>query len=207
MSYYLNKIRIFILLAFLLAGFLYVFLPNLSIKKLTITYPCNDTLFPPEIAPTVFQWDDNISGADLWLVTIKFKDRQQPIKHRTHITKWTPERETWETIKGLSFEKPATVTIRGVKSSLPGKILSRFKPLSKDSITITTSADSVGAPIFYRDVPLPFDFAREKMETIQWRLGDISRGERPPVVLENLPVCGNCHQRFNSGNGCGFRRR
>ncbi len=65
---------------------------------------------------------------------------------------------------------------------------------------ISTSIDSVGAPIFYRDVPLPFDFARERMELIQWRLGDISKSERPPVVLENLPVCGNCHSFTPDGS-------
>jgi len=42
-------------------------------EKLTINYPQDGTLFPPEIVPPVFRWDDD-SGSDLWLISINFKD-------------------------------------------------------------------------------------------------------------------------------------
>ena len=174
--------------------------PPVSVKILSIIYPFDNTLFPPEIAPPEICWSDSVSGADSWIITIEFSVGIPIITHRTEKMTWTPGKETWETIKQNSREKQAVVTILGVKKSLTGTIVPWNRTRSKNSITISTSADSVGAPIFYRDVPLPFDFAREKMEMIQWRLGDISRSERPPVVLENLPVCGNCHSFTSDGS-------
>ena len=41
---------------------------------LTIRYPLNDTLFPPEIVPPTFRWEDSKSESDTWLITIKFQD-------------------------------------------------------------------------------------------------------------------------------------
>jgi len=188
-----KKISIVAASIFVCVGILYFVVPNFSVEELSIKYPYDNSLFPPEIAPAKFCWNDSTSGADLWNIIIEFKDGGEPVTGYTDTMEWIPESDKWETVKTRSLEKQATVTIRGIKRSLAGKILSRNKALSENTITISTSADSVGAPIFYRDVPLPFDFAREKMELIQWRLGDISKGARPPVVLENLPVCGNCH--------------
>ena len=44
--------------------------------SLTISYPLDETLFPPEIAPPVFQWKDNSSKSTEWLVSFKFQDDQ-----------------------------------------------------------------------------------------------------------------------------------
>ncbi len=41
---------------------------------LTISYPSNETLFPPEIVPPAFRWKDSKAEADTWLITIKFQD-------------------------------------------------------------------------------------------------------------------------------------
>jgi tetratricopeptide (TPR) repeat protein len=197
-----NYKKILILIAVHIFG-LYLLLPvlpKLSLDEVMITYPGDGTLFPPEIAPPLFKWDDRASGAESWQINIEFENDDPAVVAEADKMEWAPERETWEMIKQASLEKNATVTISGIQKSLLGKLISRNKTLSKKSITISTSADSVGAPIFYRDVPLPFDFAREKMELIQWRLGDISKSERPPVVLQNLPVCGNCHSFTPDGS-------
>jgi tetratricopeptide (TPR) repeat protein len=61
------------------------------------------------------------------------------------------------------------------------------------------SPDSVGAPIFYREVNLPFADAVKDPSKIRWRFGSIASPTGPPVVLENLPVCGNCHSFSNDG--------
>jgi len=43
-------------------------------NSLTIRYPLNETLFPPEIVPPTFHWEDADSTSDTWLITIKFRD-------------------------------------------------------------------------------------------------------------------------------------
>jgi tetratricopeptide (TPR) repeat protein len=161
-------------------------------ESLTINYPPDETLFPPEIVPPIFRWDDN-SGSDLWLISISFQDNEGRINVLANESTWTPERQQWQSIKNRSHEKDAEVTILGVKRGISAKII------SAGIIRIRTSEDEVGAPLFYREVNLPFVEAVKDPSLIRWRFGDISSPQQPPVVLENLPVCGNCHSFSERG--------
>ncbi|MFZ2148869.1 MAG: tetratricopeptide repeat protein, partial [Sedimentisphaerales bacterium] len=120
---------------------------------------------------------------------------------------WTPDPNQWERIKKRSLEKDALVTILGVnrwslsrlgfaKRAMTG----RGKILSAGQISIKTSKDPVGAPLFYREVNLPFIDAVKDPSHIRWRFGAISSPQQPPVVLEKLPVCGNCHSFSADGD-------
>jgi tetratricopeptide (TPR) repeat protein len=161
---------------------------------LTLNYPADGTLFPPEIVPPTFHWEDTRADSDTWLVTIKFADAQPRVNSPVRETKWTPSDEQWETIKEHSLGGRATVTVLGVNHSAPQQIL------SATSIAIGTSKDEVGAPLFYREVILPFIDAVKDPARIRWRFGEISSREQPPIVLEGLPVCGNCHS-FSADGG------
>jgi len=165
---------------------------------LTISYPLNGTLFPPEIVPPVFCWKDTDPGSDTWLVTIEFQDGGNRTNFLTSEQRWSPDAETWEVIKKRSLEKETHVTVIGVRRSEPENIL------STDRISIKTSKDEVGAPLFYREVNLPFIDAVKDLSRIRWRFGDISSLKQPPVVLENLPVCGNCHSFSADGKTLGM---
>jgi len=154
---------------------------------MSIRYPLDQTLFPPEIAPPTFRWEDRSGGSDAWVVTITFQDDQGRLSFPCVQREWTPPDESWEAIKRRSLGRPATVTILGVNRLAPSRILSAA------SISISTSEDEVGAPIFYRDVNLPFIDAVKDPSHICWRFGTISSNEPPPIVLDKLPVCGNCH--------------
>jgi len=155
-------------------------------SALTITYPLNGTLFPPEIVSPTFRWKEENAQSAAWLVTIKFQD-QSRMNFLSNCTQWTPNAEDWEIIKKNSMEKDAEVIVLGVTVSNPVRII------SAGQISIKTSKDQVGAPLFYRDVDLPFVNAVKDPSHIRWRFGAISSPRQPPVVLENLPVCGNCH--------------
>ena len=193
------KILFVVPVIILLFGILYVFLPGFSVKEVSVVYPLDGTLFPPEIAAPTFRWEDTNTDADNWTVHIEFQETQEPVKAHTTTTEWTPDRELWETVKAGSLEKTARLTITGFK-----KILGVKKTLSRKSFSITTSNDEVGAPIFFRAVTLPFEFAVNNMETIKWCLGDISSSEPARIVLENMPVCGNCHSFTNDGKTIGM---
>jgi tetratricopeptide (TPR) repeat protein len=153
---------------------------------LTIRYPVNETLFPPEIVPPTFRWKDSQPESYTYLVTIKFQDDEGRMNFVTHDPQWTPEARQWEAMKKRSLEKEARVTILSVKRSSPVRIVTGGR------ISVKTSQDEVGAPIFYREVNLPFVDAVKDPSHIRWRFGAIS-SPRPPVVLQKLPVCGNCH--------------
>jgi tetratricopeptide (TPR) repeat protein/roadblock/LC7 domain-containing protein len=167
---------------------------------LTVEYPLDRTVFPPELPAPTFRWRDEDRACDTWLVTITFspKDQEDRVSSLTEAAEWTPSDEVWETIKRRSREQPAKVTILGVDEAAPAEIRSAA------SISISTSKDEVGAPIFYREVNLPFVEAVKDPSRIRWRFGPISSKERPPVVLEKLPVCGNCHSFSRDGATMGM---
>jgi len=98
---------------------------------LTIRYPLNETLFPPEIVPPTFHWEDAPSNAgfrkirrwrstsDTWLITIKFQDDEGRMNFLVRESQWTPESDQWEAIKKRSLENHAIVTILGVNRWRP----------------------------------------------------------------------------------------
>jgi len=166
---------------------------NAKYKSLKINYPLDETLFPPEIVPPIFRWDDN-SGSDVWLISIRFQDDEGRMNVLANESCWTPEKEQWQNIKNRSLEKDAEVTIMGLKRGASAKIVSVGRT------RIRTSKDQVGAPLFYREVNLPFIDAVKDPSLIRWRFGDISCPQQPPIVMENLPVCGNCHSFSECGD-------
>jgi len=161
---------------------------DMQYDELAIDYPLDGTLFPPDIAAPTFCWKDGQDGSDTWVVSIEFEDDQGGMSLACFDPHWTPSTEQWKTIKQQSLERKARITVLGVDSAEPESVL------SAGSVSFSTSADEVGAPLFYREVNLPFEEAvKDPKAHICWRFGTISSEERPPVVLEKLPVCGNCH--------------
>ncbi len=161
--------------------------------QLMIEYPLDEALFPPEIVPPKFRWKDYDSRSDTWLVTIEFQDGNKRINSLVRNPQWVPKATVWDAIKRRSLEKEAKVTVLGVNHRASGKIL------SANHIRIKTSRDEVGAPIFYREVNLPFIDAVKDPTHIRWRFGVISSPQQPRIVLDKLPVCGNCHSFSTDG--------
>ncbi len=162
-------------------------------RELVIDYPRNGTLFPKEIVPPVFKWTDADTKADRWVVRVAFDDKRAPIQTLVKRPSWEPSVPQWEQIKQRSLERPATVTILGIRWLNPADVLSAA------ACSIATSSDPVAAPLFYREVNLPFEDAVKDPSRIKWRFGDIASTD-PPVVLEGLPVCGNCHSFSSEGD-------
>ena len=165
---------------------------------ITIDYPFDGSLFPPEMPPPTFRFKDKNKDADTWLVAFKFQDGEGGMNFLTQNWKWATPEESWELIKKRSLEKDSEVAVVGFKRENPDKILSAAK------ITIRGSKDEVGAPIIYREVNLPFIDAVKDPSNIRWRFGTVSSRTQPPVILDNLPVCGNCHSFSTDGKVLGM---
>lgn len=118
---------------------------------------------------------------------IEFADGQPEVQGLTRRRRWTPGLQEWESIKRRSLEQEAHVTVLGVGPGRPVRVLSRAQ------LAFRTSKDPVGAPLFYREVILPFAEADKDPLRIRWRFGSIDSPQPPPIVLHNLPVCANCH--------------
>ena len=206
-----------------------------KLASLAIDYPRDETIFPPEIVPPTFLWHEPADEADTWLIEVAFESESgqiyvlsrgnpppvgridpeciaksneiyRPTPYQASARSWTPDGDLWTVIKQRSVELLATVTILGFNSAEPAKALSRGR------ITVTTSKDPVGAPIFYRDVPLapsqtktgvikPLDDA--VVTLIAWRLRDVSMPESR-LLLTDVPRCTNCHSFSADGKTLGM---
>jgi hypothetical protein len=161
---------------------------------LAITYPYDGAVFPPEIAAPVIVWEDANAASNHWLIVVEFSSQRSPIYAISDEQGWAPDQSIWEAIKANSVRAPAKITVYGFDLQHSGNII------AKNSIRISTSKDRVDASIFYRQVQLPFKVGKKNFKKIKWRLGDISSYEKPPVVMENLPVCASCHLFSKDGS-------
>ena len=186
--------------------------------SVAVLYPQDGSVFPPEITAPLFIWRGP-AGVESWTISFSFTGQGQRIEevstgepatvsaidaravsatnsppslpglYRGART-WRPSSPLWDEIKRRSAGRPARITISAAGAAA-----------ARASIRFTTSPDPVGAPIFYRDVPLmPSEtkpgtikpLAPDAIRLIQWRLRDISKPESR-VVLEAMPTCANCH--------------
>jgi tetratricopeptide (TPR) repeat protein len=170
--------------------------PSEPSGRIEIKYPLDETLFPPEIVAPTFVWSDETEGAKTWTVLLRFDHTDEVLRFPTTEPRWRPAEADWAVIKQRSVERDAEVAIVGVGPDA--------NAVSSASVRIRTSRDPVGDSIFYREVPLPFITAVQDPSRIRWRFGSIDSEDRPPVVLEDLPVCGNCHSFSNDGSVLGL---
>ena len=170
--------------------------PSEPSGRLEITYPLDETLFPPEIVAPTFVWSDETEGVAAWMVLLRFDGADEVLRFPTTEPRWRPSEDDWAEIKQRSVERDAEVAIVGVGADA--------KAASSASVRIRTSTDPVGDSIFYREVPLPFITAVQDPSRIRWRFGPIDSETAPPIVLENLPVCGNCHSFSDDGSVLGL---
>jgi tetratricopeptide (TPR) repeat protein len=200
-------------------------------SPISIDYPEDGSIFPPGITPPTFLWRD--AAAATWHIRVTFANKAPAIDATSNgermkigpidpdcvsennelpklTTKqaeswtWTPDAETWSAMQLHSAGQPATVTITGYRD---GNVVS-----SESHISITTSRDPVGAPIFYRDVPLMPSAGQDgtiqplsasAIHLIHWRLRDIRQTESH-TVLKDVPTCLNCHSFSRDGKTMGI---
>jgi Flp pilus assembly protein TadD len=205
--------------------------PPKPAATITIDYPRNASVFPPEITPPTFLWHEANTSVQRWVVAISFGSESATLHIETNgdllqpgqidpnagaglpLTQeqatthtWTPDAETWNKIKHSSIASAATISIEGF---VPGGLA----PVSIGRVSISTSRDPVGAPIFYRDVPLmlpPPDekgpiapLPRSAIPLIRWQIRDIAQ-PKSHLVMTNLPTCANCHSFSRDGKTLGL---
>jgi len=203
---------------------------------LVIDRPVKGTIYPPEITAPQFAWRDGNSASKVWRIEIEFAGHGHPLQIWSNGEKmlvgeldtqlqdyveptltaeelmmhtWRPDEKTWAEIKKRSAGGPATITITGFASQKDSK------PLSSALSTFETSKDPVGAPIFYRNVPLippaPEEGQRgvikplpdSVLPKIRWELRYINE-TKSRLMMTNLPTCANCHSFSRDGKVMGI---
>ncbi len=170
--------------------------PDEASGGLEITYPLDGALFPPDIVAPTLTWSDSTAGVDRWTVLLRFDGESEPRRFAAAGPSWRPSESDWEEIKRRSTSKPAELAVVGLSGE--------GEAASAALVPIRTSLDPVADAIFYREVPLPFIDAVQDPSRIRWRFGSVDSVDRPPIVLEDLPVCGNCHSFSADGSTLGL---
>jgi hypothetical protein len=93
-------------------------------KPIHVTYPLEGTLFPNDIVPPTFRWEDP-SGVKQWRITFEFSDGGARITGDSDTPSWRPSKDQWDSIKKRSLEHDAQVAIHGVTGETRDKVLSR----------------------------------------------------------------------------------
>ncbi|MCH2187725.1 tetratricopeptide repeat protein [Myxococcota bacterium] len=163
-----------------------------------ILYPLDQTIFPPEIVAPTWRWADAQEEAVQWQIQLASGEAasEQRIEASSSAPLWRPDPSDWAAFKEWSLGQDATVQNVGLNA--------QGAPVSSVRQTVKISTDPVGDAIFYREVPLPFIEAVQDPARIRWRFGSIDSETAPPIVLENLPVCGNCHSFSGDGSLLGL---
>jgi Flp pilus assembly protein TadD len=205
-------------------------------RPITVDYPLEGSVFPPEFPPPTVQWRDASERATAWTIDVAFgegaspslraESKGEPLQvgetdpravgptnelpkltpEQAAARTWVPDVATWEAIKKGSTEKPAVLTITGYRDA------ARRRAVSRGRVAIRTSTDPVGAPIFYRDVPLmpsegekgvikPLD--KKATPLIAWRLRNVAE-TKSRVVMTGLYACANCHSVSRDGRTMGM---
>jgi len=162
---------------------------NNSPQGILMIYPQDGTIFPPEIPAPLFEWKDSMVHSSKWNIFISDNQGKILITSECDKNSWRPDSSEWERIKQLPVSGNYAFTAIAEKTN------NKFFPSSR--IHFSFSTDSVGADIFYRAVTLPFSYAVKNVKTIEWYMGSVN-GSKPRKMLDNLPVCGNCHS-FSTG--------
>jgi Tfp pilus assembly protein PilF/roadblock/LC7 domain-containing protein len=157
-------------------------------KPLHVTYPPSGAVFPTTMHTPTFLWTDDTLPATGWMVSVEIQGQEKPYLARADHLSWKPTKAIWHAMREGAVKNPVRVTVLGVTKTETAE-----RVVSMGSVSFHASPDPVGGTVFFRDVPLPFIYAVKNPDTIRWRLGDVASEDPAPVVLENLPVCGNCH--------------
>ncbi len=202
---------------------------------ITVDYPLDGSVFPPDFPAPLILWRDEASRATTWTVEATFADGGAPIRvqargermrvgpidprcvsstnvppaltaEQAAARTWRPDAETWRAIRQRSASAPATPRITGYLEDSPRQAV------SSGQVTIRTSRDPVGAPIFYRDVPLmPAEtekgvikpLAASAIPLIAWRLRNVGESSSH-LLMEGIHSCANCHSVSRDGKTLGM---
>ena len=176
-------------------------------RPVAIEYPLDETLFPPDISCPCLRWkDDDAPRTCGW-------SRSNLPTARTHqLLSWSnrnggPRRLFGRTSRAGRWRSRPRVTIVGVHRQDPAHVL------SAGHVVIRTSADKVEAPLFYREVNLPFVEAVKdpSNDPVAVRDGFVHRDAADraaePARVRELPFVLRRRQRPGDGHRLRQRQR
>ncbi len=187
------KIIIPILVVLILSIIAWIFIrkgnPESEIK---ISQPFADALFPPEFPAPEFEWWGQMRDTSSYDIALFTRNKKYAIHATTNQPHWVPDETAWDSIKMLSGFEKIYFTVK------------RTGDNKTASVNFRISRDSVGAPILYRQMPIPFLIAEKQLDSMNFMLINVGSKQKPHTAMRGFPVCGNCHSFTADGNTIGL---
>lgn len=162
-----------------------------SAVAVSVHHPQTGAVFPANASAPIVVWDNQTPEVDRWIVGVKTSHARWLYHHvqpRWHV----PEKD-WKRLTATAPVESVEIFIAGYDRKHSGRLAAASR------VVVSITQEKVEAPLFYREVVLPFIQAVKDPSRIRWRFGGIEGCEPPPIVLQKLPVCGNCHSFSRDG--------
>lgn len=169
---------------------------SLKNKTIHFIFPLEGALFPKDFTSPTFYWEDQDSTINSWKISIDLDGKKNFYTASVTEKRWKPTIEEWNNMKLYSGFNDIIINVHRNKSG----------QLSKESgqLKIEISKDEVGAPILYRQIPLPFSYAEKNIDKTSYSVIDVTSPSPFHNVLGSFKVCGNCHSLSGNGKSIGL---
>jgi WD40-like Beta Propeller Repeat len=192
----MNRSKIILILSFLLISALVLIVftgKKPAVSAVTILNPFDNALYPPEFPAPALEWTVKKRDTSRWEVSLVTRNKKYRVSATTKGYKWTPRESAWDSIKALSdFGKIFFTVTKSGNSDITSRVSFSF------------CRDTVGAPVLYRQMPIPFVIAEKNLDSMNYMLINFGSNRRPHVAMRGFPVCGNCHSFSADGSTIGL---
>lgn len=158
--------------------------------RIEIEHPLAGAVIPFNLPAPVLCWKTNVAAADSWVVGVTAGGQKWLFEKIRPM--WRPPETQWQRMKEMAKGGRIEFVLAGYRAAEPRHLQAR------SSVHLLVAPEALETPLFYREVNLPFIEAVKDPSQIRWRFGSVGL-TNPPVVLEKLPVCGNCHSFSRKG--------
>ena len=176
-----------------LAAYVNGLAPADSPAPIRMLEPAEGALVPPDAASPILRWED--PAATAWLVVLTV-DGAPVCKGVLSTPSWVPDQGLWERIRRAAGTRTIEAAVHGIGPS--GGLVSAGRT------AFAVSEDQAGARIAFLRKRLPFRTAKDNPFDSQMVVGDLGDYGPPRVVMQDVPICFNCHAYSLDGSTYGM---
>ena len=162
-------------------------------RFLTLTYPCENAVFPPNLCAPSVEWSD--VNNDLWQVTLSVPDASLAWTFLSAKARWRIPDEVWEQVKRHAVGRRASLWVKGIRQKgLWGK--ARPSVHRSQVVNFRVSEDPADNAVVYRLISPP----AVNDKTPDMFVRDIRERRQRLLLGARQLYCLNCHC-FSSKTG------
>jgi hypothetical protein len=161
---------------------------------LTITYPPDGAVFPPNLCEPRVDWEDPIN--DVWEISVGLVGEEPRSREITCERSWWFPRRLWEELKGDAGDRKLWIQVKGTRREAATHGSSAAPVQASQPVHFCFSRYRCDDYVIYRLVGVPFSIQRAPNTFTR----DIRSFSVRPFLLGREQYCFNCHT-FSSKTG------